>query len=79
MPSEVEILSDYIRTELGYNGELTPELDLFGKKVLDSFSIVQIAVFIQDRFHLELDADDLVGENFSTLSRIVALIAKRTS
>ena len=77
MPSEIDILSDYIRTEMAYNGPLDPTMDLLEEKILDSFSIVQVAVFIQDRFDLELDANDLVRENLSTLSRMVELINKR--
>jgi acyl carrier protein len=77
MPSEIDILSDYIRTEMAYNGPLDPTMDLLEEKILDSFSIVQVAVFIQDRFDLELDANDLVRENLSTLTRMVELINKR--
>jgi acyl carrier protein len=77
MPSEIDILSDYIRTEMAYSGPLDPTMDLLEEKVLDSFSIVQMAVFIQDKFEVELDANDLVRENLSTLSRMVELINKR--
>jgi acyl carrier protein len=77
MPSEIDTLSDYIRTEMGYSGPLEPTMDLLEEKILDSFSIVQMAVFIQDKFEVELDANDLVRENLSTLSRMVDLINKR--
>ena len=77
MPSAIDILSDYIRTEMSYSGPLDPTMDLLEEKVLDSFSIVQVAVFIQDRFEVELDANDLVRDNLSTLSRMVELINKR--
>jgi acyl carrier protein len=79
MPSEIDILSDYIRTEMAYTGPLDPKMDLLEEKVLDSFSIVQMAMFIQDRFSVELDANDLVRENLSTLSGMVELIGKRRS
>ena len=77
MASEIDTLSDYIRTEMGYSGPLEPTTDLLEEKILDSFSIVQMAVFIQDKFEVELDANDLVRENLSTLSRMVELIHKR--
>ena len=77
MSSEIEILTDYIRTEMSYSGPLDPKMDLLEEKVLDSFSIVQMAVFIQDKFEVELDANDLVRENLSTLSSMVELIKKR--
>ena len=77
MTSELEILINYIRSEMGYNEKLTPDIDLLKKGVLDSFSIVQLAMFIQDRFKIELEAEDLVRANFAKLSSMVALIDKR--
>ncbi|MFO1430040.1 MAG: phosphopantetheine-binding protein [Candidatus Competibacteraceae bacterium] len=77
MTSELEILIDYIRSEMGYKEKLEPDMDLLKKGVLDSFSIVQLAMFIQDRFEIELEAEDLVRTNFATLSSMVALIEKK--
>jgi acyl carrier protein len=77
MATEIEVLSDYIRREFAYEGELDPNGDLLDAKILDSFSIVQLAVFIQQQFEVELDANDLVRENLSTLTNMVNLIAKR--
>ncbi len=77
MTSELEILIDYIRSEMGYNEKLAPDIDLLKKGILDSFSIVQLAMFIQDRFKVELEAEDLVRANFAKLSSMVALIDKR--
>ena len=52
--TDLEILRDYIRRETGYDGDLDPDLDLLEKQVLDSFSIVQWAMFIQERFRSSL-------------------------
>ena len=77
--TDLEILSDYIRTETGYEGELAPELDLLEKQVLDSFSIVQWAMFIQERFGIELEAEELVRDNLSSFSKVMALIQSKRS
>ena len=77
MSTEIDVLTEYIRNELGYDGPLDPELDLLEEQILDSFSIVQMAMHIQDAFGVELEADDLVRENLSKLSSITALIQKR--
>ena len=39
----------------------------------------ELGVFVQDRFNLELDGEDLTRENLATLTSISALIAKRKS
>jgi len=78
--SDIQVLSGYIRNETGYEGELSPDLDLLDKHILDSFNIVQWAMFIQEQFKIELEAEELVRENLSSLSRVMALIdSKRTT
>jgi acyl carrier protein len=77
MASELEILCDYIRREMGYDGSLDPDVDLLEAKILDSFNIVELAVFIQERFQIELEAEDVVRANLSTLSSMISLIKIR--
>lgn len=77
--TDLQILSEYIRNETGYQGELDPDLDLLEKQILDSFNVVQWAMFIQDRFKLELEAEDLVRDNLSSFSRVLALIESKRS
>jgi acyl carrier protein len=72
--SELQILSQYIRSETGYEGELPVDLDLLEKHILDSFNIVQWAMFIQEQFKIELEAEELVRDNLSSLSRVMTLI-----
>jgi acyl carrier protein len=77
MTTELEILQDYVRRETGYDGELAPDVDLLERHILDSFSIVQLAMFIQEHFGIELEAEDLVRDNLSTLSSAIALVNKK--
>lgn len=77
--SDLQILSDYIRGETGYEGDLALDVDLLEKQILDSFNIVQWAMFIQERFGIELEAEDLVRDNLSSLSRVMALIDSKRS
>jgi acyl carrier protein len=77
MTSDLEVLREYIRREMGYKGEVSPDVDLFEGKILDSFNIVELAMFIQDRFQIELEAEDLVRANLSTLSNMISLIDRR--
>jgi acyl carrier protein len=77
MPTEIEVLEEYIRRETGYKGELHPDADLLEGKILDSFNIVELAMFIQERFEIDLDAEDLVRSNLARLSAIVGLIERK--
>lgn len=76
---DLDILREYIRNETGYEAELDPDLDLLEKQILDSFSIVQWALFIQERFRIELEAEELVRDNLSSLAKVSALIESKRS
>lgn len=69
----------YIRDETGFMGDLGPDEDLIQSGVLDSFNIVALALFVQDRFGVELDGEDLVRDNLAKLSALAALIDRRRS
>jgi acyl carrier protein len=75
----VTVLIEYIRKETGFEGPLTAEDDLLAVGVLDSFNIVSLALFAQERFEVELEGEDLVRDNLARLSSLAALIAQRRS
>lgn len=77
MASEIDALCAFIRNEIGYDGALTADMDLLETRVLDSFNIVQLAMFVQQQFGLELETEDLVRVNLSTLTNILALISRK--
>ena len=77
--TDMQILIDYIRNESGYKGEIDPDLDLLEKQILDSFSIVQWAMFVQEHFQVEFEAEELTRDNLVSISRVMALVnSKRT-
>jgi acyl carrier protein len=79
MDAELEIIADYIRREMAYEGDIAPDVDLLDEQILDSFSIVQVAMFIQDRFGIELEAEDLNRENLASLNSMLSLVNSRRS
>lgn len=79
MNQEIEVLTAYIREETGFTGILNAEDDLLQSGVLDSFNIVSLAMFAQERFGVEFEGEDLVRGNLARLSSLVALIRARKS
>jgi acyl carrier protein len=73
----VDVLIEYIRNETGFTGNLTADDDLLQTGVLDSFNIVSLALFAQERFGVELEGEDLVRDNLARLSSLAALIVRR--
>ena len=79
MASAIEALSRFIREELGYEGDLDPDIDLLEERILDSFNVVEVATFIQEQLNVDLQAEDVVRENFARLSDMAALVDRRTA
>ncbi len=79
MSEEIAILSEYIRNDLAYDGDFDASVDLLEERILDSFSIVQMAVFIQNRFDVELEASDLARENLAKITSMVEMINRKRS
>jgi acyl carrier protein len=77
MTTELQALREFIRSETGFDGDIDPDLDLMDASILDSFNIVVLATFIQERFEIELEPEDLVRTNLSSLSSILLLIHRR--
>jgi acyl carrier protein len=77
MPEIVGVLIEYIRNETGFQGEISSDEDLLAAGVLDSFNIVSLAVYAQERFGVEFDGDDMVRDNLARLSALATLIERR--
>ena len=77
MTKEMEAILGFIKEDFGYDGDVDPEVDLLEKSILNSFNVVELALFIQEHFGIELQADDVTRANFAKLASIVALIDRR--
>jgi acyl carrier protein len=45
--------------------------------IIDSGSVMEVVAFLEERFGIRVDDDDLVVENFATLRDIAAFVAAR--
>lgn len=50
--------------------------DLFTSGVLDSFGIAQLIGALEEEFSIEIDPEDILPENFSTVNEIVTLLRR---
>lgn len=62
--------------------DIHPDIDfencdtLIDDKLLDSFDIISIVGEVGDRFDVMISAEDIIPENFNSVSAIYALIQK---
>lgn len=60
------------KKELGYGGELRPEMSLVEDLQLDSIRLLSLAMAVEDHFRIALDAEDEGGIN--RVADLVALV-----
>ncbi len=64
----VEILQDALATSL------TDQDLLIESGVIDSLGIMTLLTFLEDKFSIQIPGEDLMPENFSSISSIATLV-----
>jgi len=66
------ILSEYIKNEIirNNNAQLDENEDLLGTGVLDSLSILKLVAFVEERFGIQVPDEDVVFDNFKSVSAL---------
>lgn len=75
----IEILKQFITDELvpDFNpSDLDENKSLLESGIIDSLGIMKLVAFIQERFQLEVSDEDLIPENFETLSALTKFISQ---
>ena len=65
-------LKQYIRDHRSI--EVENEESLFDRGILDSMALMELIMFIEDRTGLKVPAEEVIPENFETISRIGKLL-----
>jgi len=73
------VLNQYIVTEIAKQPQrtLAPEEPLLSSGLIDSFHLVDLALFVEDQFGVHLDDAELNAQTFDTLAQLIALISSR--
>ena len=77
MPLTTEALLRYMSDELGIDtAALVPDSPLFSAGVIDSFSLVTLLAHIEQTCGFRIAATDVNLDNFDSLARIAAYVAR---
>ncbi|HWF79275.1 MAG TPA: acyl carrier protein [Streptosporangiaceae bacterium] len=74
------IINDYISRELVQDPALLPLSDdtsLLDSGILDSLSLLQLVVFLEERFQITVGDADLLPQNFASVQTICAYLRAR--
>ena len=74
-------LENYIKTQIVKqpNRALKPDEPLISGGLIDSFNLVDLALFVEDTFGVRIDDSELNAQTFDTLDQLAALIQSRRS
>jgi acyl carrier protein len=67
---ENEILQQTLSVPLGDNDQLVET------GIIDSLGVMTLLSFLEEKFSIQIPGDDLVPENFSSISTIAALVER---
>lgn len=61
------------------NRKIKPDEAIISNGLIDSFSLVDLALFVEDAFGVHIDDTELNAQTFDTLDQLAALIEARQS
>jgi len=75
----LEQLSDYIAREIlkQPNRVIQPDEALISSGLIDSFSLMDLALFVEDTFGVRIEDTELNADTFDNLKALVELIQSR--
>jgi acyl carrier protein len=75
----ISTLSTYITTQILKQPKrvLKPDEQLLSNGLVDSFSLVDLSLFIEKQFNVYIDNTELNAQTFDTLTQLASLIQSR--
>lgn len=79
MTETITKIAAYIATEIlkQPNRSIKPDESIISSGLIDSFSLVDLSLFIEDNFNVRIDDTELNANTFDTLEQLAALIHSR--
>ena len=75
----LEQLSDYIATEIlkQLGRTIQPDEALISSGLIDSFSLMDLALFVEDTFGVRIEDTELNADTFDNLAALINIIQSR--
>ena len=74
-----EMLLDYLSTNMGVDtGEIDDDTLLFSSMLLDSFSMIDLIMFIEKEANIKVKPTEVNLDNIDSIGRILRFIESRT-
>lgn len=70
-------LADYLNRDPRVDGSIGPNTELVESGRIDSLAILDLVVFVEERFGVSLTADDLTPPNLASVAALASVVASR--
>lgn len=79
--SQINAVKEFIIENFLFGEEVQLELDtdFFDKGIIDSTGVIELVSFIEGKFDISVDDDELIPENLSSLKKIDVFLQKKLS
>jgi acyl carrier protein len=79
--SQINAVKEFIIENFLFGEEVQLELDtdFFDKGIIDSTGVIELVSFIEEKFDISVDDDELIPENLSSLKKIDVFLQKKLS
>jgi acyl carrier protein len=67
-------IAQFIKEKFIYGGEMTNDLSLTETGILDSMGVISLITFIEDKYKVEVDDEEISQSNFGSINKIVGFI-----
>ena len=77
--ADIDVLGDFISSKILKNPgrQIAPDAALISSGLIDSFSLVDLALFVEDTFGVRIDDTELNAQTFDTLDQLATLVRSR--
>ena len=78
MLATAEIKQYILENTYGDKSKITDDTLIFKEGFFDSMGFVSLIAFLEEKFNVQTTDEDLVEENFESISAIASYVAKKT-
>ena len=76
--ADTDAIRTFIRREFLYDKDASiGEHDILFPDLIDSLGVMELVDFVEETYSVDIEEDELLAENFSSLSAISALIDRK--
>jgi acyl carrier protein len=77
--SQINAVKEFIIENFLFGEEVHLELDtdFFDKGIIDSTGVIELVSFIEERFNISVDDEELIPDNLSSLKRVDLFLEKK--